>query len=318
MVNERMVDLGFTPNLNAQRLSHGRTNLVAIDFGGRRDYLADLFFVEIARVIQDELDRRGYGVLLSGPGDVLTRWVKPQAVDGVILVGVLPGGVTPDEIAEAGTPCAVISNEPHGPTPGVGSIVVGLESGARQVARLLADHGHRDIAFIGSDRPDPVLSAFRVSLEALGIPLLEERVAMTDASPRAGARAICDLLRQPHPPTAVFARTDALAGGVLRAAHQMGLQLPGDLSIVGHDDVPFCELTEPPLTTVRIDCGEIARLAANVLLSLLDDQTAAPPPVTVETRLVLRSSVCAQWRISPAPTQGRDEGLPHRDACDGG
>src|SRR5256885_15730379 len=87
MVRERMQELGFTPNLNAQRLSAGRTYLVAIDFGSRHDYLSDMFLVELTRGVQDLLETRGYGLLLSGPGEAYHRWVKTRAVDGVILVG---------------------------------------------------------------------------------------------------------------------------------------------------------------------------------------------------------------------------------------
>src|SRR5438876_5939275 len=66
MVLERMKELGYTPNLNAQRLSRGRTHLVALDFGAWHDYLADMFFVELTRGVLDVLEAQGYGVLLSG------------------------------------------------------------------------------------------------------------------------------------------------------------------------------------------------------------------------------------------------------------
>src|SRR5437016_631398 len=87
MVLDRMKELGYTPNVNAQRLSHGRTHLVALDFGAWHDYLSDMFFVELTRGVQDVLEAHGYGVLLSGPGEALHRWVKTRAVDGVILMG---------------------------------------------------------------------------------------------------------------------------------------------------------------------------------------------------------------------------------------
>src|SRR5690348_11688563 len=86
-VLERMGPLGFTPNLNAQRLSQGRTDLVALDFGPGHDPLADLFFAELTREIQDVLEPQGYGLLLNGTSDVLNRWVRTRAVDGVLLIG---------------------------------------------------------------------------------------------------------------------------------------------------------------------------------------------------------------------------------------
>src|SRR5690348_8224895 len=133
MVLERMEELGYTPNLNAQRLSHGRTYLVALDFGDWHDYLSDMYFVEITRGVQDVLEARGYGVLLCGPGAVLNRWVKTGAVDGVILVGNPADKSVSRDIAHVGTPCVVIGNYPVERIPGVGSVVVGVRSGARQV-----------------------------------------------------------------------------------------------------------------------------------------------------------------------------------------
>src|SRR2546423_15099504 len=74
MVLRRMEELGFTPNVNAQRLSHGRTSMIALDFGPWHDYLSDMFFVELTRGVQDVMEPHGYGVLLSGSGEALNRW----------------------------------------------------------------------------------------------------------------------------------------------------------------------------------------------------------------------------------------------------
>src|SRR5215470_4907807 len=120
MVLERMTELDFTPNLNAQRLSHGRTNMIALDFGPWHDYLSDLFFVEITREIQDALETHGYGVVLSGPGDVLNRWVKTRAVDGVIMVGGPQEATMPQTISQTGIPCIFIGHGPIEDIPGVG------------------------------------------------------------------------------------------------------------------------------------------------------------------------------------------------------
>jgi LacI family transcriptional regulator len=301
MVLKRMEELGFTPNLNAQRLSHGRTNMIALDFGPRHDYLSDMFFVEMTRGLQDVLEVKGYSVLLSGPGDVLNRWVKTRAVDGVVLVGGTPVGFVPQEIVRTGIPCVAIGHGPIEGIQGVGSVVVGLQNGARQVARLLLEHGHRRIGFLGSDGPDTVLVEFRAELERQGVALPDSRVLMAGHTPRDGAQALCALLEQDEPPTALFARTDGLAIGALRAAHQMGIQVPEDLSLVGHDDVPFAELTAPPLTTVRVDCVELARQAAAMLFALLRDPDLLPRPQVVETSLVMRGSVAALWSVGVRP-----------------
>jgi DNA-binding LacI/PurR family transcriptional regulator len=300
MVLERMKELGFTPNLNAQRLSHGRTYMVALDFGPWHDYLSDMFFVELTRGLQDVLEARGYGVLLSGPGEALNRWVKTRAVDGVILAGDPADSAILHEMSRAGTPCVVIGNHAVEGLAGVGSVMVGLDQGVQQVAQLLVERGHRRIGYIASDGLDPVFCEFRAALARLGVTLSESCVVKAGHTPHDGARALYALLSRKEPPTAVFARTDGLATGALRAAHRMGVRIPEDLSIVGHDDVPFAELTEPPLTTVRVDCIELARISADILFSLLSEPGARTKPQAVRTELVVRDSVSAPrlWALA--------------------
>jgi LacI family transcriptional regulator len=294
MVLERMKELGFTPNLNAQRLSDGRTYMVALDFAYTRDYLSDIFLVELTRRVQDFLDSRRYGLLLSGPGEVLHRWVKTRAVDGVLQVIDGPPDVTlPQDIARTGTACVVIGHYPIEGIPRVGSLVIDLKTGAQQVARMLVERGHRCIGFIDQGAADPVLWGFREELERLGIALPESHILGIGATPEDGERALHILLERPAPPTAVFARTDAIAAGALRAAQERGVPVPQALSIVGHDDVPLAQWTAPPLTTVRVDCIEIAHRAADTLFQLLKQPDGPAATVTVHTRLIERRTVAA-------------------------
>ncbi len=295
--------LGYTPNLNAQRLSHGRTFLVALDFGIWHDYLSDMFFVELTRGVLDVLELHGYGVLLSGPGSALNRWVKTRAVDGVILMGNPAGNTAARDIARTGTPCVVIGNSSVERTAGVGSVIVDLKRGARQAAQLLVERGHSRIGFIATDGLDDVYYEFRDELATLGVSVTKSALVGAGHAPSDGANALCELLAQRDPPTAVFARTDAVAAGALRAAHRMGVRIPDDLSVIGHDDVSFAEFTEPPLTTVKVDCVELARLAADTLFSLMVDPSACTEPKVVHTELVARDSVSAPrlWALA-----GRD------------
>src|SRR5438876_12201251 len=97
---------------------------------------------------------------------------------------------------------------------------------------------------------------------AAGVPLAPDLEAMAGSGREAGATAMNRLLSLPEPPTAVFARTDVMASGALQAARHLGLRVPEDLSLVGHDDVRLAR--RAGLTTVRIDCTQLGRAAANV------------------------------------------------------
>jgi LacI family transcriptional regulator len=307
MVLARMPEMGFTPNVNAQRLSHGRTNMIALDFGSRNDYLSDPFFVEITRDILETLESRGYGLLLSGHDPILDRWVRTRAVDGVILIGSPAFEEEVPEIVRLGAACVIVANSPYTPVPGVGSVYVDLEPGARQVARCLVRHGHRRVGYIYGDSEDGALSAFRDELTHLGGVLPEGFIVRGVHSPWDADQALCRLMALPDPPTAIFARTDGFATGVLGAAHRLGLRVPEDLSLVGHDDIPFAQWAHPALTTVRVDCIELARLATDTLFTLLDDTDAPVNPRSVRTTLVVRDSVGA-----PRPTSGVSTRRPDR------
>jgi LacI family repressor for deo operon, udp, cdd, tsx, nupC, and nupG len=292
-VLQQIQEAGYTPNVNAQRLVAGRTQMVALDFGDWSDALANMFFVELTRGVQDALDARHYGLLLNTRRDTLRRWVLSRAVDGVILaMGDPRHNPMLRDVTGRGIPCVVIGHHAVEGLSGVGSVVVGLRHGARQVARMLTDWGHRRIGFLGNNDPqDVVLLEFKAELDRLGVDLRAERVLTGSITPEEGERAALALLSQPDPPTALFARSDALAAGALRTARKMALRVPEQLSLVGHDDVPFAELAEPPLTTVRVNCLELGRLATETLLSLLSYSDYAVRAHTVQTELVIRETV---------------------------
>jgi LacI family transcriptional regulator, repressor for deo operon, udp, cdd, tsx, nupC, and nupG len=292
-VLQRIEEAGYAPNLHARRLVTGRSHMVALDYGGSPHALADLYLIELTRGLQESLEACSYALLLNGDRHALRRWVRSRAVDGVILLGDACGEQAA-QLAADGAACVVIGACPvTGVTgiPGVACVVEELRTGARSVARHLTGQGHRRIAYVGTRYPDVVLTAFRDELEALGFPLDDDLLLIPGRTPEAGANAVAELLARTPPPTALFARTDALAIGALRQAQRLGARVPEDLSVVGHDDVTFAELTDPPLTTVRIDCAQVGQAAAESLLALLHRTGEPVPARTVETELVVRQSM---------------------------
>ena len=291
-VMEHIEEMGYIPNVNAQRLITGRANMAALDFGVNQHLLSDMYFSELTRGIQWALKAQDYGLLLNASGDTLRRWVKSQAVDAVLVVG---GDADEEEkvreIATGGTPCVLISHCLMNPEPNFTSVITDLSSGAREVAQMLVDKGHRRIGFLGSYEQDRVLEGFRAKLGELGVPLAEERIRFAGPDPERVPQELEALFALPEPPTAIFARTDALAAAVLRTALQWGLQIPQDLSVVGHDDVAFARLTAPALTTVRLDCVRMGELAVEALCLLLNNPGLRVRPRVVQSRLVVRDTV---------------------------
>jgi DNA-binding LacI/PurR family transcriptional regulator len=141
--------------------------------------------------------------------------------------------------------------------------------------------------------PNEVLTTFQAELATLGVELPAEHIVVGGYTPEGGACAARALLEQSDPPTAIFARTDTLAFGALAAARQMGIRVPDQLSIVGHDDVPFAKLTDPPLTTVRVDCSAEGKAAVGILFALIDRPGEPGRVEVVDTELIVRGTVAA-------------------------
>jgi DNA-binding LacI/PurR family transcriptional regulator len=274
--------------------------MVLLDCGEERRLLSDLYLLELTRGIQDALLASGFGTVVNSTRGTLHRLVDARAVDAVVLATGVDRRILAREIAAKGTPCVVLAQSPAEDVPLVGWVYLDLHAGAREAARLLLDLGHRRIGCIGNYADDFVRAAFCDELATAGAPVPEERTVLAGSGRDAGVAAMHRLLRLPEPPTAVFARTDALASGALQAAGEVGIRVPEDLSIVGHDDVPLAERLG--LTTIRIDCAEVGRAVARVLFGLLRDGSAPPEPPSVRTRVVVRRTTGV---LAATPTGGR-------------
>ena len=168
--------------------------------------------------------------------------------------------------------------------------------GAFRAVSHLVDLGHRDIAIVGG-KPEtrlysPIgkerLKGYRMALDITGIPIRDDLVTSgewTSADALESARA---LLSGRRPPTAIFATSDVQAAGVLMAAREMGVHVPGDLSVVGYDNIPFAEFLS--LTTMWQHHDQLARNAATLLLEELRSGIRTGERVILQPELVVRSS----------------------------
>jgi LacI family repressor for deo operon, udp, cdd, tsx, nupC, and nupG len=291
---------GYLPNTLAQRLATGRSQLIALEWV-TEELLTDIYSMQMARGIQHALQPHGYSLTFNIVSEVeeqdarLRQATRSRAVDGVISLGrFLDDREILAEIAAPQTPCVVISHTAIEDVPHVGSVVLGVETGVCQLAALFAEHDHRRIGYIGFDEERPkILRIFQRALRRLGIVLRDDDIATVESNAEGGARGLKQLMEKPQPPTAVFVRHDAMALGALQQAKAMGLRVPQDISIAGHDDIMPVGLADPPLTTVRIDCMATGRAAVEVLMQLLSEPHVPVAPRVVDTQLVKRDSVGA-------------------------
>jgi len=296
-----MANLGYQPNRLARSLRRGQTHTIGMIIPDS----ANPFFAEMARGVEDTSFENGYSVILcNSDGDLnkellYTNVLTEKRVDGILFVA---AGLSTDRIRDLQTqrtPLVVVDRDL--PDAAVDSVLTDNAQGGWLAARHLIDLGHRRIACI-TGPPDVTPSAERVTgyrqaMKKAGIPVDESLVVKGDFQYDSAYRASIQLLQIKDPPTAIFACNDLMAVAVMSAALAEGRQVPGDLSVVGFDDVRLAAFANPPLTTIAQPKYEMGVVAATMLLERMRDLEMPAHRRVFETNLVTRRST--------APPKGR-------------
>ena len=176
----------------------------------------------------------------------------------------------------------------------VDSVALDDEGAAIAATQHLLALGHRRIATIcGPMREDcsqDRLAGYQAVLAAAGLPFDADLIAEGDWSATSGHEAFARLMRQPSPPSAIFAQNDRMAVGVLRAAREAGLDVPGQLAVVGFDDMPLASYFDPSLTTMRQDLVAIGCQAAQLLIRAVENPSAERQHLRLPAELIVRES----------------------------
>jgi LacI family transcriptional regulator len=295
--------LDYTPSAAARTLVSRRSHVVGVilDTGLGHPDLLHPFFQEVLVGLKHGAGALGYDLLLFAseePGNGFggthsyLRRAGHHGVDGAIVMGFDGRDAEIARLAASGLPTVAVDADLDGPR--TGSVMSENEEGARLAVRHLHALGHERIATItgmlgtrpGADR----LDGYRSGLAALGVAARDEYVVEGDFYDESGYRGTLLLLELDEPPTAIFAASDLMAAGALRAANELGVRVPEDLAIVGFDDIGLASLIQPQLTTVRQDMHALGEAAAAGLARMIDDPEAAPARELVPTRLVVRAS----------------------------
>jgi DNA-binding LacI/PurR family transcriptional regulator len=273
--------------------------------------IADPFFTAMLGVIAQEARRRGYNLVLghahssAQEAQALTQVLEVRHCEAILLVGDLLD--EPRLLAElAGTPRAVVAMCQGARAHGLSTINTDNDRGARLALEHLYGLGHRrigllDAGWIGDAQPRR--AEYVRFLRERGLPDRPEYRQVAPNEPAGGLAAGARLLALPEPPTAIFATTDVLAIGVLKAAAAAGVRVPGQLSVVGFDDIPFAGYTLPALTTVRQPIEAMARLAIEVALRRGAAPGAAPETHSLAPELVVRESTAPLGGEKEVPQQ---------------
>jgi DNA-binding LacI/PurR family transcriptional regulator len=297
-VLDAMHTLGYRPNGAARALKSGRFHTIGVIM----TTLQTLGNIRTLDAIATEAARAEYSVLLMPISDPTLRGVSgayqrlsAQAVDGAVIILEARFLDQAEFALPPGIPVVVIDS---GAGPGYTVVDTDQALGARQATDHLLGLGHRQVWHIAG--PETSFSAihrtesWRDTLAASGItppPLLRG-----NWTAESGYGHGLTLGQRPDV-TAIFAANDEMAFGAMRALHELGRDVPGDVSIVGFDDMDVAASFWPPLTTVRQDFAAVGRLSLQKLLTKVSDLTTPTDITIVPTELIIRSSTAPP----PAP-----------------
>ncbi len=310
-VRAAATELGYVPNAMARSLRGGQSRQVTFAMPD----IGNPVYIAMVRRIQEVVRSAGYRLLLhsteADPAEELAalRALADRHSDGLILC---PIRVTPahlEELARTAAPVVVIGSVPED-LP-VDSVRADSVTGAELAVRHLAGSGRRRIGLVNGPA-DTVPGAGRLrgyaqGLAACGLPYEERLTAFGHFDAGSGEKAARRLLDRYPDLDALFCANDLIAVGAMRAVRGTGREVPRDVAVVGVDNTDLAEACWPPLTSVDLGSQERGRLAAELLLSRLDDEVQ--PPVSrlaVQPRLVVRESCGASAGsaapIGPTPT----------------
>ncbi|MDN4490435.1 LacI family DNA-binding transcriptional regulator [Demequina sp. SYSU T00068] len=267
--------------------------------------LGDQYFGRIADEIVRLADADGVSVVLAsaagGPGrqaDYVELFAAKELA-GIVYAGSTTSNAALARLIGSGMPVVVI-DEALVDAPPVDTVVVDDYAGAYQATAHLAALGHERIALVtGPESLASVRERRRGFVDACVRAGLDPEAQFSlagDFSEEFGIGALSHLLAAPQRPTAVFAASDAIALGMMAGARNLGIGIPGDLSIVGFDDVPGASHVSPRLTTLRTASELIARRALELLFDRWESPGREASSITVPVRLVIGRSAAAPSR----------------------
>ncbi|USG67809.1 LacI family transcriptional regulator [Brevibacillus ruminantium] len=287
-----MKELDYQPSLVAAALTGKSTYSIGLLIPD----LANPFFAELARSIEDRGHELGYSIVMCSTDyrpEKESKYIsllKQKSVDGFILASGFQNDAVIRDLLNLKIPIAVLARDVS--TVSVDTVTVDDFIGGYNATQHLLDLGHQQIGAIQLDLEVGRERArgYRLALQENGLEYDEKYVLFGPSSVECGKQMGLKMLQAAERPTAIFAGNDLVAIGIIQAARELGLSIPDDVSVVGYDNTILAAISNPPLTTVAQPFHDMGRQVMDLLIEEIKGKKKGKKRVVMLPELCVRES----------------------------
>ncbi len=290
-VEDAVKKLKFRPNVSAQRLAAKQNNAIGLVIPRYADIFHSFYALQILQGVGLAVERMRLDLLLHITNG--STFLNTSAIEGVIFSDIIENEDQVDNVLQMDIPC-VIMNYLTKDLP-VSCVAIDNIGGAMKAVEYLVKLGHTKIATItGELRSQVAIDRMDGFVEALDKNKIEKKdnyVKYGDFGRDSAIKATKELIKLKTPPTAIFAASDEMAVGAIQVAIESGVNVPGDLSIIGFDDNPLALSFSPvSVTTIRQPLHEMAMVATETLQKIITKKSKGNKKIQLQCELIKRSS----------------------------
>jgi len=273
-VERAVQELGYAPNFGARAMASRRTNTIAAII----PTMENAIFAKGLQAFQEELHRHGFTLLVASSSydpDIEAQQITTmvsRGADAILVIGHDRDPKIYEWLKRQNVP--VVAAWTYTPATALASVGFDNCAAMKELCQRVIDLGHRDIAFVAppvddNDRARGRLRGITMAMDDAGLSPSRLSVVECPYGIDEGARAFRRLMADATPPSAIICGNDVLAVGAIKAAREMGIEVPAQVSITGFDGIELSLAVSPPLTTVNVPHQEMGRLAAEMLVEML-------------------------------------------------
>ncbi|WP_198162665.1 LacI family DNA-binding transcriptional regulator [Halobacillus mangrovi] len=295
-VHKAVDELKFQKNMVATAMIKKQTSTLGLIIPD----IKNIFYGELTRAIEDEAHKHGFNVILCNTDNDLSKeseylnFLLRKGIDGIIFSTPEINDRNVREIMKTRPDLPLIILGSQVKDVRLDEVLVDNFEGGYQATKHLLELGHQKVGYIGG-QPDSYSTVerykgYQEALEDYKVKLNNNYVKLDEFKIHSGYNKGLEMLSRKDRPTAIFAGNDAIAVGIYKAARELGLNVPEQLSVIGFDDSQFAEIVDPELTTIRTPISEMGQKTVELIVKIVKEGKNFKETVTFQPTLIERGS----------------------------